>query len=731
MKKIFTRLFVILMTICISVPSLNISLALAIDYKKEYKLPEVEKIDEIIYERPKFFASTNSRSVTEFTYHTDSDLYYTVIKSASGSSRGTVKVRGNNNAITSISIPNTVEDNEGNLYDVTTIGSRGFSGYKSLRSITIPENVEYIESSAFMDCVKLETIRIWSPRLTLYNNAFRDIASNPTFYVVNHRVEDELLEYLDEDDVDIIITDEYYDDDDLRDGYHRVNLEAEKGGSVSGGGTYKKNETVHIKATAKTDYEFDRWVVDYGDVSLDDRYDRSTYFKMPDERVTITAQFDYVGDDSSKRSSSSKKNSSSSSSTNSSITKDDKISLSLDNFFGDENQEQEDIVINLGNSTNVSTSEFEKVRGKNANIIFVLNGYKWTINGKNVATNILDKGYCDLGVTFKQAVDNNILSMSQNTAIAQFDLNYIGDLPFQGMLEFSPKEVLPKQPVYMYSYNSSANNIKYKDYDIADDNGIVQLDIDHNSTYLLTDRIIQNTYVVQKTDVKTVDLENIIPYYESGEETSIVLLSGRDGNNITFVAPETTVYKYTNNDKGFEDIANHWANSSIKFVSARNLFNGVSETEFAPDDTITRGMFITALGNLNQVDTTWYDTGNNDVYYAPYTQWASDSGILNGLENTNFDEPITREEMAVIFKNYSDYIGFSLPSAKNSTGFDDDEQISSWAKEAVSSIKQLGIINGKENNNFKPEQMATRAEASVMFKRFIESMLNQSIQKAI
>ena len=44
------------------------------------------------------------------------------------------------------------------------------------------------------------------------------------------------------------------------------------------------------------------------------------------------------------------------------------------------------------------------------------------------------------------------------------------------------------------------------------------------------------------------------------------------------------------------------------------------------------------------------------------------------------------------------------------------------AKEAVSALGSLGIISGFPDGSFKPEEVTTRAQAAVVFARFLELM---------
>lgn len=62
-----------------------------------------------------------------------------------------------------------------NNLPVTHIASGGFKGQVNLQSVVIPESITYIGSSAFEDCLLLETITMQPKRLDyLGNNAFND-----------------------------------------------------------------------------------------------------------------------------------------------------------------------------------------------------------------------------------------------------------------------------------------------------------------------------------------------------------------------------------------------------------------------------------------------------------------------------------------------------------------------------------------------------------------------------
>lgn len=188
---------------------------------------------------------------------------------------------------------------------------------------------------------------------------------------------------------------------------------------------------------------------------------------------------------------------------------------------------------------------------------------------------------------------------------------------------------------------------------------------------------------------------------------------------------------YKNPAPAFTDITGHWAADNILFAASRGLFSGTSDTTFSPDTGMTRGMFVTALGRLAGINPDSYQTGKftdvkADAYYAPYVNWAAQTGIVEGITATTFapDTNINREQMAVIMKNYAAKLGYDLPQTLKAVTFADNTQISSWAKDAVKSMQQAGILAGKNENKFDPKGTATRAEVATVLRRFVEIVID-------
>ena len=201
-----------------------------------------------------------------------------------------------------------------------------------------------------------------------------------------------------------------------------------------------------------------------------------------------------------------------------------------------------------------------------------------------------------------------------------------------------------------------------------------------------------------------------------------------DQKAVIFEAQHFSIYGvgYKNPVPNFTDINGHWAKEHILFAVSRGLFSGTSKTTFSPNTTLTRGMFVTALGRLAGIDPADYQNRKfTDVkanaYYSPYVNWAASKGIVSGTTSSTFapDSSITREQMAVIMKNYADKMGYSIPKTLEAVTFADNAQISSWAKDAVKAMQQAGVLSGKANNLFDPKGNATRAQVAVMLHRFL------------
>lgn len=177
---------------------------------------------------------------------------------------------------------------------------------------------------------------------------------------------------------------------------------------------------------------------------------------------------------------------------------------------------------------------------------------------------------------------------------------------------------------------------------------------------------------------------------------------------------------------GFADVpADAWYAPAVQTCAERGLFQGTSPTTFSPELSMTRGMFVTVLGRMENIDPTQADASGfmdvpEDAYYAGYVGWAARSGIVAGVSDSVFEPErgISRQEICAIVHRYLVWKDVSLQTVP-SAQFADDAQIAEWAKESVYVCRSAGIVCGVGDNHFAPNVAARRCEAAQIFKNLL------------
>ena len=169
-------------------------------------------------------------------------------------------------------------------------------------------------------------------------------------------------------------------------------------------------------------------------------------------------------------------------------------------------------------------------------------------------------------------------------------------------------------------------------------------------------------------------------------------------------------------------LANHWAVAAIQYVYDNGLMIGVSNTEFAPEQTTTRAMIVSMLARLENV-TSAESAGFADVsdgdWYATAVNWAATEGIVSGTGEGDFspNAAITREQLAAMLMNYAAYKGEDVSARADLSAYTD--QPSTWATEAMQWAVAEGLISGVTNTELQPQGNATRAQVAAILQRFL------------
>lgn len=169
----------------------------------------------------------------------------------------------------------------------------------------------------------------------------------------------------------------------------------------------------------------------------------------------------------------------------------------------------------------------------------------------------------------------------------------------------------------------------------------------------------------------------------------------------------------------FEDVPEiHWAREYVEQLVQKELVKGKDGQHFAPDDTVTRGEFVTLLHRLAGAKETTEELKFSDVlpdaWYGEAVSWAAAQGITKGVSATAFapDLPIAREDMALMVVRFADSMSISLPKELETVSYVDEADIREDAKEAVLRLSRAGLCNGVGGGRFAPKDCSTRAEAA-------------------
>ena len=167
-----------------------------------------------------------------------------------------------------------------------------------------------------------------------------------------------------------------------------------------------------------------------------------------------------------------------------------------------------------------------------------------------------------------------------------------------------------------------------------------------------------------------------------------------------------------------------WFYDVVKYAYNEGLMTGTSDTTFEPNIATTRGMIVSMLARL-EGNPTAKSAGFADVadgaWYADAVNWAASEGIVSGYSDTEFgpNDPITREQMAAILYNYAEYKGMDVSARADLDKYTDAASISSWATDVLSWANAEGLVNGMTETTLVPQGQATRAQVAAIFERFL------------
>ena len=210
--------------------------------------------------------------------------------------------------------------------------------------------------------------------------------------------------------------------------------------------------------------------------------------------------------------------------------------------------------------------------------------------------------------------------------------------------------------------------------------------------------------------------------------TKVSYSEGYTKNTYYFYMPDQDVTISATFSRGtlpFTDVKRtDWFYDAVSFTYNMGIMDGVETNKFSPSTTITRGMVVTMLWRMAgepYASGTYFDDVSYGRYYTTAVAWSARNNIIEGSGANTFgvNDPITREQLAVILYRYAKYMNYSTTTS-SLYGYDDANKVSSWAKDAMGWAVRNGVIGGVTNTTLCPNNTATRAEVAQMFMNFYD-----------
>ncbi|WP_169090612.1 S-layer homology domain-containing protein [Paenibacillus sp. PL91] len=219
-------------------------------------------------------------------------------------------------------------------------------------------------------------------------------------------------------------------------------------------------------------------------------------------------------------------------------------------------------------------------------------------------------------------------------------------------------------------------------------------------------------------------------YYYHEQQKRWIYIGGdvkADGTIAVSVNHFTKFAVYQAEPKVLSDMTTNWAAPYTDRLIGMNVIQGYEDNTFRPEKTVTRAAFAKMIAQALGLpaasgNTSFADNSEIPAWARADVAAAVQAGILKGYEQNGkmffkATQTITRAEMSVMIAN-----ALNAKAASAQISFKDAAAIPAWAKASIDTAVTAGILKGYDDLSFKPDRVASRAEAAAMIYRLLESL---------
>ena len=328
--------------------------------------------------------------------------------------------------------------------------------------------------------------------------------------------------------------------------------------------------------------------------------------------------------------------------------------------------------------TKLDKEVFEELAGRDVTLeISLPGGVTWTVNGEDIPKTS-DLTDLDMGVSLNTSTIPVDLINAITGEIGTVQLTLKHDGPFGFTMTLTAPVGKENEGLWanLYHYDEDAEEMVYQTAAQVDEDGNVALPFDHASQYAIV------------IDEKSHQL----PFTDLGES--------------------------------------QWYESAVAYAYTHGIMEGMSDTTFVPNKSLTRAEAVQVLYNLEGQPTVSGSTTFPDLvyeWYKPAIAWAEQTGVATGYGDGTFQpgDSITRQEFAQMLYNYAKYRGYDLTAAGDLSQFPDSGSVADWAEIAMSWANGNELINGHDDGTIDAGGAGTRAQAASILMRFDQNVVEE------
>ncbi|MFB6362429.1 S-layer homology domain-containing protein [Paenibacillus elgii] len=188
------------------------------------------------------------------------------------------------------------------------------------------------------------------------------------------------------------------------------------------------------------------------------------------------------------------------------------------------------------------------------------------------------------------------------------------------------------------------------------------------------------------------------------------------------------------NTQRFTDVGDqHWAVKHIAKLASLGVIEGYEKGEYRPENSVSQQevivMALRFMGLESEVMKSKAGTAlpfSVDNFFKPYVAYAIDRGLINIQEETANGtnaktawgaKEASREWVAKLVIRAIGKQEQANQQTQSSSSFTDSKDFSSWAADYINAAVSLKIVQGFEDNSFKPKDKVTRAQMATFLSR--------------